>query len=172
MAGGNDPTPSQGSPSRADELRQQIRAAWSHAGAPASPLVDCPCPECTELEQRLRGRDWRSLDSALAESLEQDLPLMGARTFRALLPAFLLAALDPECDVDEFLGYALEPSDFNTPRFEGLDRSQGAAVLGFLQLDLAECEAANPAYADGPRRAILEYWHRFGPDPLDGDQGP
>jgi len=137
-------------------------------GAPAPPLVDCPCPECTELEQQLQGHDWRSLDLALAEGLEQDLPLMGAGTFRALLPAFLLAALDPGCEVDEFLGYALEPSDFNTPRFEGLSHSQGAAILGFLRLDLEECETANPAYADGPRRAIVEYWHRFGPEPRDG----
>lgn len=163
MAGEDDPTPSQGPPSPADALRQRIRAAWSHVGAPAPPLVDCPCPECTELEQQLQGHDWRSLALALAERLERDLPLMGARVFQALLPAFLLAALDPECEVDEFLGYALEPSDFNTPRFAGLTSAQGKAVLDFLRLDLEECEASNPIYSDGPRRAIEEYWERFEP---------
>lgn len=156
----DEPPPLEGPPP-AGGVRARIRAAWFDVGPPPLPLVDCPCPECTELEERLRGRDWRSVDPALAEALEQDLPLMGARTFRALLPAFLLAALDPDCEVGEFLGYALEPSDFNTPRFEGLSKDQGAAVLDFLRLDLEECEAANPVYADGPRRAIQEFWSRF-----------
>ena len=141
--------------------RAPVRAAWSGVASPALPLVECPCPECTELEKLLLGCDWRSVSSELAERLEQDLPLMSARTFRALLPAFLLAALDAESDVGEFLGYSLEPSDFNTPRFEGLSQVQGAAVLAFLRLDLEDCERSNPVYADGPRRAIDEYWRRF-----------
>lgn len=148
-------------PPATDRLRVQIRAAWFGVGSPAPPLVSCPCPECTDLEELLRGCDWRSVDRELAERLEQDLPLMGPHTFRALLPAFLLAALDAQSDVGEFLGYSLEPSDFNTPRFEGLHQAQGAAVLAFLRLDLEDCERSNPVYADGPRRAIEEYWCRF-----------
>ena len=142
-------------------VARSIRSAWEGVGPPRPPLVDCPCPECEELEGSLIGRSWREVDAALAERHEQDLPLLRSAAFRALLAAFLLAALEPDCEVGEFLGYSLEPSDFNTPRFAGLTAAQGAAVLAFLRLDLEECEASNPIYADGPRRAIAEFWERF-----------
>lgn len=95
------------------------------------------------------GRSWRDVDAELAERHERDLPLLSGAAYRALLAAFLLAAL--------------EPGDFITPRFEGLTSAQGAAVLAFLRLDLEECEASNPIHADGPRRAIAEFWGRFDP---------
>ena len=148
---------------RAAAVADRIRAAWADVGAPGGPLVSCPCPECEELEAALRGVGWRDADAALADRHEQDLPLLDAAPYRALLPAFLLAALDPESEVGEFVVYSLEPSEFNTPRFEGLTEAQGAAVLAFLELDLKECEASNPVYAEEPRRAIEEYWGRFRP---------
>ncbi len=159
MTSAKDEASRRDAPPSVERLRAQVHAAWSGATSPTPPLVDCPCPECTELEERLRGRDWRSVDSSLADGLEQDLPLMGARTFRALLPAFLLAALDAESEVGEFLGDSLEPGEFNTPRFEGLSNAQGAAVLAFLRFDPEDDE--DPGGADGPQRSIREYWQRF-----------
>ena len=140
-----------------------VRSASEAAGPPSTPLVHCPCPECAELERSLVGRSWRDVDAELAERHEQDLPLLSGTAYRALVAAFLLAALEPDSEVGEFLGYSLEPGDFNTPRVEGLTSAQGAAVLAFLRLDLEECEASNPIYADGPRRAIAGFWGRFDP---------
>ena len=163
MGDGHRQTPRPGSGPSADAVAGSVRAAWAAAGPPDAPLVDCPCPECEELERSLLGRSWQQVDDELAERHEQDLPLLSGAAFRALLPAFLLAALEPECEVGEFLGYSLEPGDFNTPRFAGLTPAQGRAVLDFLRLDLEECEASNPIYSNGPRRAIEEYWERFEP---------
>jgi len=123
--------------------------------------VDCPCPECEELERLLVGKAWTDLDGALAERLETELPLLSGRAFRAYLPAFLLAGYAEQ--VGEFLHYALEPGEFNTPRFEGLSDPQGRAVLDYLRWVVAECEAeGDEIYVEEPRRAIAEYWGRFG----------
>ena len=155
--------PDAGTDTATAAVARSVRSAWENVGPPSEPLVDCPCPECEELEGSLLGRSWRDVDAELAEQHEQDLPLLNGAAYRALLAAFLLAALDPECEVGEFLGYSLEPSDFNTPRFAGLTPAQGRAVLAFLRLDLEECEASNQIYADGPRQAIAAFWERFDP---------
>lgn len=160
---GDEPRPIPGDAPTSAAVARLVRSAWEAAGPPRAPLIDCPCPECVELERSLVGRSWRDVDAELAERHEQDLPLLSGPAYRALLAAFLLAALEPDSEVGEFLGYSLEPGDFNTPRFEGLTTAQGAAVLAFLRLDLEECEASNPIYADGPRRAIAEFWGRFDP---------
>jgi len=137
-----------------------VRSAFAAVRAPALPLVDCPCPECEELEQRLAGKAWTDVDAALAEELETDLPLLNGSAFRALLPAFLLAGFEEACG--EFLVYGLEPGDYNTPRFEGLTDEQGAAVLAFLRWCVADAEAdGDEIYVDDPRRAIEGYWGRF-----------
>ena len=79
--------------STADEVREQVEAAF-----PAKPFLSpvtsgCTCYECTGVETLLRGRSWDELDNTALDAQFGSLPLLMPDALAAFLPAWLLRSL-------------------------------------------------------------------------------
>jgi len=136
---------------QAEELRQEIRAAFNWRPHPGDDHValgepGCPGDEREDVARFFQGKDWRqiTLDSII-ESHELDLNaflyFMSAEGFVYYLPAFLLASLevDDRFDLGEPLAFKLTPppGDPEETQDRGLEawRDQYAQIVSALTPD-------------------------------------
>jgi hypothetical protein len=80
-------------------LADEIRAAWAQVAPPVAEDFDAIDPHDAGMAAKVRQewlpRDWRTIDAAFLEH-RTDWPFMRPRALHYFMPAFLLAALEPD----------------------------------------------------------------------------
>lgn len=133
---------------QAEELRQEIRAAFDWRAHPGEDHIalggpGCPGDEREDVARFFRDKDWREITlESIIEGRELDLNaflyFMSSEGFVYYLPAFLMAALhiDERFDLGEPLAFKLTPPPENPEgqRDPGLEawRDQYAQILSSL----------------------------------------
>jgi hypothetical protein len=129
-------------------LADEIRAAWAQVEPPVADDFAADDPRDAAACERVRHawlpRDWRTIDAAFLEH-RTDWPFMRARALHYFLPAFLLAALEPDAhrshvDVIMILG----PSAHLIARGQRDDRLEARVAL--LDPFQGRCAAATLAH--------------------------
>jgi hypothetical protein len=178
-------------------LADQIRAAWARVEPPVAadfePRDLRDAGACTRVRGDWLGRDWHTVDASFL-STRTDWPYMRPRALHYFLPAYLLAALEPDAhrshvDVIMILGPAADRvaaglrDDRLEERVALLDPFQGRCAAGALAhlVDRGDaapyvrwCAAVAVEHVWGPSDAArgfladLRWWER--PAPPDAER--
>jgi hypothetical protein len=133
-----------------EALMRLIRDAFPDRPLPERPVTGHRCPECDEVDAVLAGRTWSDVAGAFPVYCHDAFPLLTPAAQAYYLPAYMAAALGPECGLQgtslesALEGGRLDPATF-TP-------AQRASVLrwaaAYWQL-MGE---------DSPPAAVAERW--------------
>jgi hypothetical protein len=100
-----------------EDLRQAIRNAFPEGRPPERPITDHRCEECDEIDEIMGGHVWSDFADHLPYQCDV-FCLLNAPARLYYLPAYLLAAIGPQCVTqDVSIQSALEsgllaPEDF------------------------------------------------------------
>jgi hypothetical protein len=135
-----------GPPSKAEELRQQIEAAFAETKYPGDDRLVYDNTgdhlECNEVAAAFRGRDWRQLSQDILRRHSQSLFFLTPEAYRFYLPAYLNAATLHYDEADTIPGSVvfslIPPSDARDARayqrrIEGFTQAQRKAIRSFLE---------------------------------------
>lgn len=133
-----------------EALYQSIRAAFPEHVPPRA-ITGHQCPECDEIDSLLGGRLWTEIAANFPDFCHDAFPLLSPIAQAYYLPAYMVAALGPECGLQgHSLESALTPGGLLR---EALTLLQRAAVLEWARAYYQQVDAADPP------PEFVEYWH-------------
>jgi len=148
--------------SRVATLRGVIEAAFPVEPIPArGDVVSHACEECWEIRDAFAGLPWNAVPAETLRAYPQALSLLGVRSHRYYLPAYLLGSLVPgpaAANID-FVIYDLTPRDPDwwQERFAAMSHRQMEAMKAWLELVL-EFEDRLGIDEPAAREGYARYW--------------
>jgi hypothetical protein len=107
-----------------EPLEQTIRDAFTDRPLPEQPLTTHRCSECDEVHSLLAGRSWPEVAAAFPAYCQDAFPLLSPVARAYYLPAYMIAALDPETGLQGIsLETAMEDGRLDPSRFTPAQRA-------------------------------------------------